>query len=64
MENELVHNIKDMEGMLFGFTPKCLQKLAYQLAKANNIHQRVNDENEEADMEWYLVLCLETHICH
>src|SRR6218665_3513712 len=53
MENELVQHVKDMENMLFGFTPKRLQKLAYELAKANNIHQRFNSEKEEAGMEWY-----------
>src|SRR6218665_1601298 len=56
MGNELVglQHDKDMANTLFRFTPKRLRKLAYQLAKANNIHQRFNSEKEETGMEWYL----------
>lgn len=42
-----------MENMLFGFTPRGLRQLAYQLAKANNVHQRFTTEKEEAGKEWY-----------
>jgi hypothetical protein len=53
LEDELVTHIKTMENMLFGFTPKALRQLAYQLAKANNIHHRFNADKQEAGKEWY-----------
>ena len=53
LEKELVSHMKTMEGMLFGFTPKRLRQLAYQLAKANNIHHRFNMDKKEAGKEWY-----------
>jgi len=53
MEQELVSHVKTMEGMLFGFTPKRLRRLAYQLAKSNNIHHRFNMDKKEAGKEWY-----------
>ena len=45
--------MKTMESMLSGFTPKRLRKLAYQLAKSNNIHDRFNADKEEAGLDWY-----------
>ena len=53
MEEELVQHVKTMEGMLFGFTPKRFRQLAYQVAKANNIHHRFNSKKEETGKEWY-----------
>lgn len=54
LEDELVGHVKLMESMLFGFTPKRLRQLAYQLAKANGIHDRFNSEKMEAGKDWYL----------
>ena len=53
LEYELVTHIKSMESMLFGFTPRRLRQVAYQLAVANGIHDRFNNKKKEASKEWY-----------
>ena len=37
LEKEMVAHVKQMEAMLFGFTPKQLRALAFQFAEINNI---------------------------
>jgi hypothetical protein len=50
--------------MLFGFTPKRLRQLAYQLAKANGISDRFNEEKRRQAKSGIACLCLAILNCH
>ena len=52
MENELVRHVKDMESMLFGFSPSQLRKVAYQYAEANEIDHPFSQEEKAAGIDW------------
>ena len=52
MENELVRHVKDMESILFGFSPSQLRKVAYQYAEANEIDHPFSQEEKAAGIDW------------
>ncbi|CAK8689872.1 unnamed protein product [Clavelina lepadiformis] len=45
IENQLAKHIEDMEARFYVLTLMDLQKLAFQIAEANNISPRFNEEN-------------------
>ena len=44
--------VKDMESMLFGFSPSQLRKVAYQYAEANEIDHPFSQEEKAAGIDW------------
>ena len=52
IENQLAKHIEDMEARFYGLTLMDLQKLAFQIAEANNICTRFNKEKKIAGYEW------------
>lgn len=53
LENELVQHVLDLEQMFFGVTREDLKKMAFQLAEANSIPHRFNNESKMAGDKWY-----------
>lgn len=51
-EEELASYIKDMEGRLFGLSPKEVRQLAYQLATKNNIPHNFDPTTQTAGEDW------------
>ena len=47
-ENELANHVKEMKSRFYGLTLTDLRKLAFQIAKANNILTRFNNEKQMA----------------
>ena len=52
IENELANHVKEMESRFYGLTLTDLHKLAFQIAKANNILTRFNNEKQVAGVDW------------
>ncbi|XP_076814279.1 uncharacterized protein LOC143460585 [Clavelina lepadiformis] len=52
IENQLAKHIEDMEAKFYGLTSMDLQKLAFQIAEANNISTRFNKEKKIAGYDW------------
>jgi len=52
VENDLVQHILLLEARFYGLTRDSLLRLAYQLAKANGIKTRFNDQQQKAGKEW------------
>ena len=52
LEKELVDHILKLESRFYGLRPIDLQKLAFEIAQANNLHTRFNKEKKVAGKEW------------
>jgi hypothetical protein len=52
VEDQLAKHVLDMEAMFYGFSTKCLRKLAFQIADINKIHHRFSIEKQQAGKEW------------